>query len=132
MQFTEEQYTLRTPAHHDYYCSLLEGPLAPLDSTSYGINCCSPLLQIDNFHVANGQLPQDIMHVLYEGVMPLNVRQMLHRFVYEEHLFSIETLNDRIMSFPYARSELRNKPSKPIEQRHLRGTSKLPFSGNDD
>ena len=85
--YTEEDYTLRTPAQYDFYCSLLNGPLATFDSTTYGVNSRSPLNQIDNFYVANGQLPQDIMHVIFEGVMPLNVRLMLCRFVYEEGLF---------------------------------------------
>lgn len=70
------------------------------------------------------------MHVIYEGVMPLNVKLILYRFVYEEGIFSIDTLNDRIFNFPFGRSELKNKPSKRIEQAHLRGTSKLPFSGS--
>lgn len=56
LQFNEEDYILRTPAHHDFFCSLLDGPLATFDSTTYGVNSCSPLNQIDNFHVANGQL----------------------------------------------------------------------------
>ena len=112
VQFKEDLFTLRTPAQHDYHCSLLNGPLAEFDSTTYGVNCNSPLNDIDNFHVANDQLPQDIMHVIFEGVMPLNVRLMLHRFVYEEGLFSLATLNDRLFNFPYGRSELRNKPSK--------------------
>ena len=130
LQFLEEAFTLRTPSHHDYYCSMLDGPLALFDSTTYGVNSVSPLNDIDNFHVANGQLPQDIMHVLYEGVMPLNMRLMLNRFVFEEGLFSLETLNHRIFSFPYSRHEAKNKPPKRIEQGHLRGSSTMPFSGN--
>ena len=57
-QFIEEAFTLRTPAQYDYSCSLLDGPLASFDSTTYGINDCSPLNQIDSFHVCNGQLPR--------------------------------------------------------------------------
>ena len=77
-------------AQYDYYCSLLDGPLASFDSTTYGNNDGPPL---DNFHVCNGQLPQDITHVLFERDMPLNVKLMLHRFVYKERFFYFECSN---------------------------------------
>lgn len=128
-QFTEEEFTLRTKENHDHHCTLLDGPLAAFNSTTYGVNHSSTLNEIDYFHVVGGQLPQDIMHVLYEGVLPLNVRHMLHRFVCEEKLFSLQALHDRIVSFPYGRYEARNKPPKRIEITHLKGASKLPFSG---
>ena len=128
-QFTEEEFLMRTPDNHDYHCSLLQGPLAAHDSTTYGVNSESVLNEFDDFHVANGQLPQDIMHVLYEGVLPLNIRLMLGKFVLTDKLFTLQQLNDRISSFPWGRSEVKNKPTKTIELVHLHGTSKLPFSG---
>lgn len=89
----------------------------------------SPLNELDYFHVANGQLPQDIMHVIYEGVLPLEIRLLLSKIVNEEHLFTLDSLNERFSSFPYGRNEVKNKLPRRIEQRHLKGTNKLPLSG---
>lgn len=108
---------------------MLEGPTGSFDSITYGVNKRSVLNEIDYFHVASGQLPQDVMHVLYEGVLPLTVRWMFHRLIAEEHLITLKTLNDRLSSFSYGRNEARNKLSKCIEQGHIEGKKKLPFSG---
>ena len=79
---------------------MLSGPLAEQDSVTYGVNALSPLNELEDFHVAGGQLPQDIMHILFEGVLQLNVRLMLDKFVNQEKLFSLDESNDRIASFP--------------------------------
>lgn len=94
---------------------MLNTPLGPYDSITYGINKASPLNKFENFHVANGQLPQDIMHVIYEGVLPLNIQLMLNKFIREDHFFTLDTLNSRIKSFPYGRYEAKNKPPKNLD-----------------
>ncbi len=38
--------------------------------------------------VTNSQLPQDVMHVLLEGVIPLEMKLMLNVFIYEKIHFS--------------------------------------------
>ena len=65
------------------------------DSVTSGIKSRSPLNKIDFFHVANSQLPQDIMHVLFEGVIPLETKLMLEVFIFEKY-FTLSFLNDRI------------------------------------
>ena len=60
---------------------------------TYGISYRSPLNEIDDFHVANGQLPQDIMHVLFEGVLPKEIKLMLNSFINEQQFFTLDTLN---------------------------------------
>lgn len=129
IQFTEEEFVLRNPEAHDYHCDLLDSSLSAYDSTTYGVNHRSPLNKVDHFHVTSGQLPQDLMHVLFEGVMQLELILLLHKLVCEEQLFTVESLNRRILSFPYGRHGARNKLPKPIEMVHLKGTSKLPLSG---
>ena len=59
------------------------------DSVTCGINKCSPLNELKSFHVANGQLPQDIMHIIFEGVLPLNIRLMLNKFVCEDKFITL-------------------------------------------
>ena len=83
------------------------------DSITYGVNAVSPLNDIDNFHVVN-QLPQDIMHILLEGVIPYELVQMLICFVVNRKYFTIDQLNDRIRCFAYSNQEAKDKPS-PIK-----------------
>ena len=120
---------MRTRESHNYHCGLIGGALSTYDSTTYGVNKVSPLNSLDHFHVVGGQLPQDVMHVLYEGVLPLEVKLLLYQLVFEEHIFTLESLNERFSSFLYGRHEVKNDLPKRIEQQHLRGISKLPLSG---
>ena len=63
------------------------------------------------FHVANHELPpQDIMHVLFEGVVPLELKLMVVR----NKCFDVKFLNSRIENFTYGKKEQRNKPPKDI------------------
>lgn len=96
---------------YNYHCSLLEGYLGVEDSITYGVNFLSPLHDIKGFHVIN-QLPQDIMHVLLEGVVPYEVSLMLTTFVTENKYFSVDFLNDRIDAFAYTSQEVKDKPSR--------------------
>lgn len=113
MQFKAKDFTPRTAETYDYHCSLLDGPLSAEDSITYGINYESPLNEIENFHVIN-QLPQDIMHVLLEGVIPYEISLLLTKFIVYQKYFSADHLNDRIACFSYSIQEARDKPS-PIK-----------------
>ena len=114
---------------YDYHCSLLEGPLARENSTTYGVNCCSPLNNIDYFHVANSQLPQDVMHVLLEGVLSRETQMLLDSFVNMKRYFTVEFLNARIKYFTYGHTETRNKPPQPFTSGNLASGNRLPLSG---
>ena len=131
VQFTEDAFVLRDTVSYDHQCTLLEGPLAAHDSTAYGINYRSTLNNISFFHIAAGQLPQDIMHVLYEGVFPMEVKLLLTKFIYGDKFITLMMLNERISNFTYGRNERRNKPAKPFTKEHLVGNSKLPLSGTN-
>lgn len=113
VQFLAKEFTLRTPQSYDYHCSLLDGPLCTEDSVTYGINYSSILNDIDNFHVVN-QLPQDIMHVLLEGVIPYELKLLLTHYIVQKKYFSCSQLNDRMQSFEYSNQEASDKPS-PIK-----------------
>ena len=126
----EEEVHRRTPAEYDYHCSLLQGPLASADSTTYGINYCSALNRVEGFHAVGAQIPQDIMHVLFEGVLHLEVKLMLKHFIVDMGYFTLETLNSRMESFAYSRKESTSKPPKSFSSVHITGKGKLPLSGN--
>lgn len=104
--FVESGSVLRTPEAHFNQCALLTGPLAAHHSTSYGINRLSILEEIPGFSVTNG-LPHDIMHDLFEGVVPCHMKLLLTHCV-QEGFFTLEELNERICAFDF----LKNKPSE--------------------
>lgn len=85
--------------------------MAVEDSVTYGINYRSTLNDIETFHVGNSQLPQDVMHVLLEGVIPLEIKHLLGEFINVKHYFSLGFLNDRVRCFTFSPEEARDKPS---------------------
>lgn len=94
-----------------------------------GINYRSALNRITGFHVANSQLPQDIMHVLLEGVIPMEIKLLLFVIIKEKKLLLLQLLNERIKHFAYGSNEIKNKPVKMLEDKHIVEDSRLPFSG---
>ena len=52
------------------------------DSVTYGVKFSSSLNDLDNFHVIE-QLPQDIMHVLVEGVDSLRTFTDVSMLLYD-------------------------------------------------
>lgn len=111
LQYKEEQFQLRTPTLHDYHCTLLTGPLQEHNSTTYGVNFHSPLNDIAHFHVANWQIPQDVMHVVLEGVLKQGIQMLLQVLIVENQLFTLPVLNNRLQSFQYEYSEVSSKPT---------------------
>jgi len=127
-QYRESDFLLRSPANYDYHCSLLSGPLSEADSVTYGINYESALNEIEDFHVCNGQLPQDIMHVLLEGAIPYTLRAMLRSFITDKKYITLYDVNQRIQHFKYSRAEVRSKPSQ-ISSNSIRDEGRLYQSG---
>lgn len=75
-----------------------------------GIVCDSSLNSCRYFHVMNGLVP-DIMHDILEGSLELCLRHMLIHFIREEKLFTLSLLNNRLASFKYGPSDIKNKPT---------------------
>jgi hypothetical protein len=98
------------------------------DSVTYGINYRSPLNDLFSFHVADGQLPQDVMHLLLEGVIPYELKLMLREFTAVKKYFTVDDLNNRIRSFNYSPEEAKDKPP-PIKAHDLTGNGKISMAG---
>ena len=128
LQFQEKDFILRTPSAHEYHCSLLTGPLAETDSVTYGVNCSSTLNDLAHFHVANNQLPQDVMHILLEGVLPYTLKLMLQSFIFSKKYLTLDFLNDRITCFNFSRAEAKDKPC-PLIARHFQPEGKIHQEG---
>lgn len=106
----ETDCRLRTPEMHFEQCSLLSGSLYDHHSTNFGINRLSKLEEIPGFSVING-LPHDIMHDLFEGVIPLELKLLICHCVQKKY-FTIDFLNERIRTYDFGN----NKPI-PIDVR---------------
>ena len=96
--------------------------MAHEDSITYGVNFESPLNELCYFHVANFQLPQDIMHLMLEGVVTYEMKLMLTEFIKNDGYFTLSFLNDRIVHFPYSFDEIADKPSPLKEQVFVQGS----------
>lgn len=69
------------------------------------------------------------MHVILEGVLPLETRLMLASFI-DDGLFTLDLLNQRVLNFTYSRVEARTKPPKQFEKSHFVGPrGRLHLSG---
>ena len=76
---------MRTLDSHMRQCSYLEHPGIGIDerghySKVYGINRRSTLCDLSHFDVTK-QLPQDIMHLLFEGIIPVHVELILNHAI---------------------------------------------------
>ncbi len=97
---------MRTKEQHAIQCQYIDG-LGVSDSEKshyskvYGINRSSILMSIPYFDITK-QLPQDLMHILLEGVFPLHVEQLLKYVIHETNTLSLSQVNSRIKAYPYA------------------------------
>ena len=69
---------------------MLLGNFAEADSITYGVNHRSVLNDIPDFHVADGQMPQDVMHVLLEGALQFEIKLMLKVFIFDKCYFDLD------------------------------------------
>ena len=82
-------------------------------SKVYGINRSSILLELPYFDVTK-QLPQDIMHVLLEGIFPLHVQQLLEYVIHTLKILTLSQINSRVLAYPFAYFEVRPSPIKEL------------------
>lgn len=105
---------MRIKQDHVKYCSYINRPGISHDekshySTVYGINRASVLMELTDFDVTR-QLPQDLMHVLLEGIFPYHLEQLLNYIVNESALLMLSQINSRIQAFPYAYFSVKPSP----------------------
>lgn len=98
-------------------------------STTYGINRTSILAKVENFDVCQC-FPQDIMHVLFEGVVPLETKLLLRVLIDEKKFLTLSTLNQRMASFNYGYMDCKNQPSQIARETINGREAKLKQSGN--
>lgn len=110
--FLEREYVVRNRQLHEQHCNHLDGPNRATMSVEYGINRRSSLDSLSYFSVVEC-MPHDIMHDLFEGVIPYEMKLLLKHCMDKSH-FNINTINYRLGAFDFGYSELRDKPA-PID-----------------
>ena len=59
----------------------------------------------------------------FKGVLPMEIQLMLDHFIHVQCFFTLDMLNDRMASFCYGKSEKKNKPSRQLENKHIKGST---------
>lgn len=112
--FSEQDFRLRSEDQHIVRCTTLSN-LSPSArqywSKEYGINSRSLLMDLPFFHVTEC-LVHDIMHVLFEGICPFELKLAFQKFVCDQKFFTINQLNGAISAYPYTHGWKRNKPAQ--------------------
>lgn len=128
--FSEDLYTKRTLENHIRQCDEIEKAKTDLLHnslrTTYGINRRSKLVEFPAFDIIQ-QTPQDIMHVILEGIAPLEIKCVLNHLVQSGQI-DLDSVNSAILGFPYSPIDVRDRPS-PISINTIMSTdSKLKQS----
>ena len=97
-------------------------------SVEYGINRSSVLDDIPYFSVAEN-LSHDVVHDLFEGVLPYEIKLLLAHLVHTTSL-TIATLNDRIRRFDFGYSERSDVPTEIDEKTLKSPTQKIRQSAS--
>ncbi len=109
--FESENFVKRSLDRHVRQCNEIERAatdfLRNSLKTTYGINRKSKLIEFPAFDLIK-QTPQDIMHVILEGVAPLEIKTVLKHLVLSGRL-DLDTLNSAILGYPYS-TDVRDKP----------------------
>ena len=111
-KFSEDDFSMRSNEQYLNQCTEIENaPVLETQKelqTTYGINKRSPLLQLPSFDVTK-QLPQDVMHILLEGIIQYELNLVLNVF-YAAGSFSLDQLNASIANHDYSFHEVSSKP----------------------
>lgn len=120
------EFTIRTVDGYNRQAKLVSDD--PESAKLYGVKGNSVLNKSKYFHVVGG-LPSDIMHDILEGVLPLHVKAMLNKFVFQDKFFTLEQLNKQLAGYPYGQSDSANRPSPiknlNITDRHMNQSGKM-------
>ena len=114
--FSEKKLTLRTLETYNTQISLLNA--GSITSTDCGIKRGTVLSLLSYYHPACND-SADIMHDLFEGVLPFETKLLLYHLIYEVKCISLLDLNDRIKAGDYGKSNSKSRPST-ISESHLK------------
>ena len=126
--YVSEAYDMRNEIEHLTYLQMLEGAASSHYSKTYGINEKSSLLNIKHFSLFDGGLPHDIMHDIFEGIAPLEIKKLLLYHI-SANSFTLSEFNERLINFDYGYTES-DKPV-PILSSTLKSNKTLRSSASE-
>lgn len=103
--FEEEDFMPRTLQQHLGQCQVMDQSqtLRNYHSTNCGITRRSILCDFPFFNITQ-QMPQDIMHMLFEGAIPFVIGHLLKYYILTKKTFTVAQLNRGLREFNYGYS----------------------------
>lgn len=121
LHFRESHFDIRDSTSHSNHCSRLCDPDGLRVSIEFGIIRQSSLDSLPNFSVVEN-MPHDIMHDLFEGAVPYELKLFLS-YCTSQSFFSLDTLNHRLSAFDFGYSEIGDRPAFIDSEGKLRQTA---------
>lgn len=112
VHFIDNNFIERNSESHINYCEEIENAATSYMKnhlkTTYGINRRSILMEFPGFDVTK-MLPQDIMHVMLEGVVQHEIKQVLQHLV-EKGELDLDKFNKKLTQFQLSYFDRKDKP----------------------
>ncbi|KAK1159914.1 hypothetical protein AOXY_G21364 [Acipenser oxyrinchus oxyrinchus] len=112
-KFSEKEFIQRTQERYDAQCKEMDmaqcNKMRDRLSIAYGINRRSAARDIPHFDVTR-MIPEDIMHIIFEGVAVYEVKEALSKIL-TEGSFSLEQFNEHIENIEFG---CKDKGCQPI------------------
>ena len=133
-QFNSTDFQERELEEHLELCNQIEDPdnskaVRDALSTTYGINNKSVLCSLAYFDVCKC-FPEDIMHILFEGIVPYETKIFLKYMIDERRYITLKHLNQVVDSFDFGYMNKKDRPT-PLTRETINATTdaKLKQSG---
>ncbi|XP_051168339.1 uncharacterized protein LOC127286087 [Leptopilina boulardi] len=109
--FKDSDFVFRNAEMHQQHVAVIAEPNVTKATTTfwkreYGVNGESPLSDIMDVTKC---LPQDGMHLFPDGALEVCTRALLHHYIVDEGLFSVNQHNEKIQGFDFGHYK-NNKP----------------------
>ncbi|KAL2082779.1 hypothetical protein ACEWY4_022597 [Coilia grayii] len=112
-------FPLRSPEQHNQCVAELKS--SEFVTNVHGVKAeCVLQKHLSFFHVITG-FPPDVLHDLFEGVIPRELALCLQKLISAKY-FTFDQLNSIIQSFPYLYSDKVNRPQRIPKTFHLKKT----------
>lgn len=110
--FLGEEFELsNSESHNEHIEESRQNPAAVSQS---GVKRGCIFNSLHYLHVTENAVP-DIMHDLLEGVVSMEVKLVLHKFIYVDNFFTLATFNSYLSNHSYGFCDQKNKPSCLLE-----------------
>lgn len=110
--FDEQHFSKRTMETHVRQCLQIERAsteyLKSALQTTYGINRRSRLVDFPGFDLIE-QTPQDLIHIVLEGVAPMTIKLVLKHLVLSGQM-EIDVFNSAVQNFDFSPIDVRDNP----------------------